>query len=68
MSELLFLVEPDPDGGWTAQAVGASICTQAETIDELEAVVRDAVACHFEAGERPKLIRLHIVEDRVLAA
>ena len=68
MTELLFVVEVDPDGGWLAKAVGADIFTQADTLDELEAVVRDAVACHFDKQASPRLIRLHIVQDRVLAA
>ncbi len=68
MTELLFLVEPDPEGGYTARAVGPAIYTQAETLDELEVMVRDAVNCHFEERERPKVLRLHIAYDRVLAA
>lgn len=38
MTEIVFQVEEDPvDGGWIARAAGASIFTQAETIDELKA-------------------------------
>ena len=29
---------------------------------------RDAVACHFDPAEKPKLIRLHCVLDEVIAA
>jgi len=68
MSELLFVVEEDADGGWVGRAVGADIFTQAETLDEMEAAVRDAVRCHYEPGMLPRLIRLHIVQDRLLAA
>lgn len=35
---------------------------------ELEDAVRDAVRCHFEPANRPALIRLHVVQDFVLAA
>jgi hypothetical protein len=67
-TEILFVVEDDPEGGLVARAVGASIITQAETMDGLKEAVRDAVACHFEEAERPKLIRLHYVRDEVIAA
>ena len=44
------------------------IVTQADSIEELHAQVRDAVACHFEVADKPKLIRLHFVRDKALAA
>ena len=35
--------------------------------DELKAMARDAVLCHFDDTMlRPKLIRLHFVRDEVL--
>ena len=64
--ELIFLVEEE--GGWSSRALGAAIFTQADTLDELRAAIRDAIACHFEPDEAPKIIRLHIVRDEVLAA
>ncbi len=67
-SELIFLVEEDPESGYLARAIGESIFTQAETLEELRQVVRDAVNCHFETSDRPTLIRLHIVRDEVIAA
>ena len=68
MNEIIFLVEDAPDGGLSARAVGESIFTQAATMGELHGQVRDAVRCHFEAGDQPKLIRLHFVRDEVIAA
>ncbi|NEP52114.1 MAG: 2-oxoisovalerate dehydrogenase [Moorea sp. SIO3C2] len=68
MSEVVFLVEQDPEGGYTARALGESIFTQADTLDELKTMVRDAVECHFEEANRPKVIRLHIVRDEVIAS
>jgi predicted RNase H-like HicB family nuclease len=68
MSEILFIVTEDEDGGYNARAIGQSIFTQAETRDELERMVRDAVRCHFEPEqEAPKLIHLHYVRDKVIA-
>jgi len=68
MNEIIFLVEDAPEGGFTARALGHSIYTDADTIAELHANVREAVACHFEAAEKPSIIRLHFVRDEVIAA
>ena len=66
MTEILFSVEEATEGGLTARAVGHSIFTEADTLEELRENVREAVECHFEQGQTPKLIRLHIVRDEVL--
>ena len=68
MSEIVFLVEEAAEGGFSARALGESIFTQAETLEELRQQVRDAVRCHFEEGQGPAVIRLHYVRDEVLAA
>ncbi len=68
MSEIIFVVEEAPEGGLLARALGESIFTQAESLEELHAQVRDAVRCHFEEGAAPKLIRLHFVRDEVIPA
>ncbi|MFV0445394.1 MAG: 2-oxoisovalerate dehydrogenase [Planctomycetaceae bacterium] len=68
MTEILFTVYEAPEGGFTAAAVGAAIFTEADTLEELRANVRDAVECHFEPHSAPRLIRLHIVRDEVLQA
>ena len=67
MSELIFVVEEAPEGGYTARALGASIFTEADDLDGLHEQVRDAVRCHFDEGERPRLVRLHFVRDEVIA-
>jgi hypothetical protein len=66
MTEIIFVVEPDPEGGYTAQALGHSIFTEADTWDELKAAVQDAVRCHFDREERPAMVRLHVVQEEVL--
>ena len=68
MTELIFIVEESPDGGLTATAVGHDIVTEADDEAELHVMVRDAVRCHFDDAERPKLLRLHFVRDDVIAA
>lgn len=50
MTEIVFLVEDDPDGGYTARALGKSIFTQAEDIESLKEMIRDAVDCHDLEG------------------
>jgi predicted RNase H-like HicB family nuclease len=67
MNELIFLVEDDPEGGFVARALGESIFTEADTLEELHRNIRDAVQCHFDEGKAPKLIRLHHVRDELLA-
>lgn len=68
MSEIIFLVEDAPEGGFSARALGHSIFTAAATEQELREMVKDAVSCHFDEGESPKLIRLHYVRDEVIHA
>jgi predicted RNase H-like HicB family nuclease len=60
MTELLFLVEDDLEGGYSARALGEAIFTQADDIKSLKEMIRDAVQCHFpDEQQRPKLILLH---------
>ena len=66
-NELLFLVEAAPEGGYTARALGESIFTEADTLEELRQMVKDAVDCHFEPEAAPRFVRLHIVHDEILA-
>ena len=68
MTEIVFVVESDPEGGFTARALGESIFTEADTEAELRAAVQDAVRCHFDEDKSPKVIRLHFVRDELLAA
>jgi hypothetical protein len=68
VKEIIFLVEEDGEGGYFAQALGESIFTQADDLETLRLMVKDAVECHFlNPEERPQLIRLHIVRDEVFA-
>jgi hypothetical protein len=58
-AEIIFSVEESPEGGFEARALGHSIFTQAETVEELRAMVQDAVRCHFDDADRPHVIRKH---------
>jgi hypothetical protein len=67
-TEIIFAVEESPEDGYIARALGRPIYTQAETVEELKVMVRDAFRCHVEGGAGPKLIRLHLVKDEVIPA
>lgn len=68
MSEIHFVIEESPEGGYVAKAVNENIFTEADDIESLRANVRDAVHCHFDEGKAPAVIRLHFTHEEVLAA
>ena len=68
MKEIIFLVEESPEGGYEARALGHSIFTDGDDLDQLKANVKDAVSVHFDQVEQPKIIRLHMVKEIVIAA
>ncbi|MGH9199034.1 MAG: 2-oxoisovalerate dehydrogenase [Acidimicrobiia bacterium] len=65
-SEIIFEVLESPEGGYEARALGDSIYTQGDTLEDLKAMVQDAVRCTFNDTDRPRLIRLHLVKDEVI--
>ncbi|HEX9754833.1 MAG TPA: hypothetical protein VGA42_03965 [Gemmatimonadales bacterium] len=67
MNEIIFVVEEAPEGGYTARALGEDIFTEADDIETLHTHVRDAVECHFEERQAPKVIRLHFVREDLIA-
>ena len=68
MAEIVFLVEEAPEGGYTARALGFSIYTEADSWDDLKLAIHDAITCHFDEDQRPRVIRLHYFREEVLAA
>ena len=68
MTEIHFIVEDAPEGGYLARAVGADIFTETDDLSALHEQVRDAVHCHFDEADRPSVIRLHITREEVIAA
>ncbi|MGA2583854.1 MAG: 2-oxoisovalerate dehydrogenase [Tepidisphaeraceae bacterium] len=65
-TEILFVVEEADEGGYVARGVGADIVTEADTLSELRANVREAVECHFDDSSTPRIVRLHFVRDELL--
>ncbi len=64
MSEITFQVEEDTeDGGYTAEAYlspAEQIVTQGGTLAELKAMIKDALACHFDnPADVPQKVILH---------
>lgn len=67
MNEIVFLVQESQDGGYFAKALGEGIITEADTLDELREMIRDAVKCHYEEGNLPKIVHLHLTREETFA-
>ena len=65
-TEIIFLVEESDEGGYEAKALGESIFTEAETLDELKKNVKESVLTHFDKGKAPAMIRLHDVKEELI--
>jgi hypothetical protein len=67
MDEIIFQVDQDINGGFTADCVTEAISTQAHTWEELRTNVKKAVArFYFDRFQKPERVRLHLVRDEVL--
>jgi predicted RNase H-like HicB family nuclease len=67
MTELVFEVVQETDGGYCAECLTENIFTQGETWDELRQNALEAVTAYFFDGVAPQRIRLHLVRDEVLS-
>ena len=61
-AEIVFQVWESTEGGYEARAVGHGIFTEADDWETLREMMRDAVLCHFDEGEAPRSIRVHVVK------
>lgn len=66
MDEITFEVE-ETEEGFVARAIGHAIFTQADSLEGLRKMIIDAVRCHFDEEEMPRVIRLRIVRQEVLS-
>jgi len=64
--ELIFLVEESAEGGYQSRALGESIFTEADDMNQLKENVREAVVTHYDEGNHPRVIRLHFVKEELL--
>ena len=67
MDELIFIVNEAPEGGYTARALGESIFTEADSLEDLREEIREAVLCHFEDDDSPRVVRIHFVREEILS-
>jgi hypothetical protein len=68
MSELLFEVIQEADGGYCAECLTENIFTQGDTWDQLRRNVVEATSAYFFDRPGPVRIRLRLVRDEVLSA
>ena len=66
-NEIIFYIQDSVEGGFEAKALGFSIFTEGNSIEELKENIRDAVNCHFDAEDLPHVIRLHFVREEAIA-
>jgi len=67
-SEIIFIVNESPEGGYEARSLQYSIYTEADTFEELKKMIHGAVSCHFKKEDRPRMIRLHQVREELMVA
>jgi len=67
MTELVFEVLQEADGGYCAECLTENIFTQGDTWEELRQNVVEAVSAFFFDGAVPQRIRLHLVRDEVVS-
>jgi predicted RNase H-like HicB family nuclease len=65
-TEIIFSVQESSEGGYLARALGRSIFSQAESLEELRSMLRDAVSCHIADGDKHSVIRLRLPNDEPL--
>ena len=68
MSELIFEVTEEVDGGYCAECLTEAIFTQADSWEKLRENARDAVNTFWFDDPRSVNIRLRLVRDEMLAA
>jgi predicted RNase H-like HicB family nuclease len=67
MTELVFEVTQESDGGFIAEALGENIVTEGDTWEQLRLNVKEAVEAYFFGEVKPASLRLHLTRDEVLA-
>ena len=69
MTELIFEVTQEADGGYCAECLTESMFTEGDTWEQLRANVREAVQAFYfdQPNSLPSTVRLHMVRDEILA-
>ena len=66
-NEIIFYIEDSNEGGYEARALGHSIFTEGDSLEELRENIKDVLVCHFEESSMPKIVTLHFVREEALA-
>lgn len=67
MTEIVFEVLQESDGGYCAECLTENIFTQGDTWEELRDNVVEAVSAFYFDRPVPLKIRLHLVRDEVVS-
>lgn len=67
MTELVFEVVQEDDGGYCAECLTENIFTQGDSWPELRQNVIEAVNAFYFDGNAPTSVRLRLVRDEVLS-
>ncbi len=69
MSELIFEVIQEADGGFCAECLTEAIVTEGDTWEQLRRNVQEVVRAFYfdQPAKLPQSIRLHLVRDEVLS-
>jgi hypothetical protein len=67
MTELIFEVTQESDGGYCAECLTENIFTEADSWDELRRNVIEAVNAFYFDRVAPTSVRLHLVRDESLS-
>jgi len=65
-SEIIFLIEESNEGGYEARAIGHSIFTEGEDLEDVKKNIKEAIQCHFDEGDIPSIVRLHFVREELM--
>ena len=67
MSELVFEVVQEVDGGYCAECLTENIFTEGDSWEQLRNNVLEATAAFYFDRPQPQRIRLHLVRDEILS-
>jgi predicted RNase H-like HicB family nuclease len=67
ISEVVFEIAEEAEGGYSAECLTENIFTQGDTWEQLRANVKEAVRAYFFDGPKPQYIRLRMVRDEFLS-
>ena len=67
MSEVVFDVTKETNGGYDAESTSENLSAQGDTWEDLCINVKRVVQRYFHEGTKPQSIRLHHVREEILS-